>query len=63
MKLVGILRNLPFYIYAEYDHKTTEQRGKSVDNSILLIGNPDLSILMRRMIHVHTNMTRFILFK
>ncbi len=63
MKLVGILRNLPFYIYAENGHKTTEQRAKGVDNRISLIGNPDLPMLFCSMFLVEITGTRYILFK
>ena len=63
MKLVGILRNLPCYNYAEYVRKTTEQRVKGVDNRILLIGNPDLPILLCRMLLFQLTGTRYILFK
>jgi hypothetical protein len=63
VKLVGILRNLPFYNYAKYIYKTTELRAKGVDNRVLLIGNPVLPLLFCRMLLVEITGTRYILFK
>ncbi len=62
MKLVRCLQYLPCYNFAEYVHRTTEQRAKGVDNRNLLIGNPDLPTLLRRMSLVLMIGTRSILF-
>ena len=63
MKLVVCLQNLPCSNFAEYVRKTSAQRTKGVANRNLLIGNPDLPILLSWMILDHIKMTRIILFK
>jgi hypothetical protein len=54
---------LPCYNFAAYARKTNELRARDVDDINLLIGNPDLPTLLRRMSLVQLIGAGYILFK